>query len=197
MPLSHVFVRLAAAFAVAGVPVRVEAQTITAPSADDVDRATEPTDVRYFTAKLSAGATARNLYDNLVYGADFMLALGSNTNGYAGHYYACVSAIVARTRAGLDVEEVRFCALHEWSVDRWRFGFSPELGLVFVHRVTRDAYLRGLLFGLSPHVSVDLVQFLGDTRPPGALFLSLRGSADWILLGAWRGAGTLALGVRY
>jgi hypothetical protein len=157
-------------------------------------------DVRYFTAKISAGGAVRHIYDNFIMGADFTVALGSNTNGHAGHYYALVNASAGRTLRGLFVWQIRLGHLHEWSIDRVRAGFAPEFGWFVIERATNGKDMIALVIGLAPHISVDIVQFCANASSPGALYAALRAGVDvpfFATPDTAMGNGTLALGVRF
>lgn len=83
---------------------------------------------RYLTAKLSTGMMLRHVDEEYIYAGDVMLALGTNTNDRAGHYYGVVNGGFGRTVSGLFVWQFRMGTLHEWSIDRFRVGFTPQFG---------------------------------------------------------------------
>jgi hypothetical protein len=173
-----------------------------APYASPPGYDTEPAeeDIRRFTAKLSAGPTVHALYDNPVYGADLTLALGGNATSHPGHYYGRLSAMLGRTAGGLAVEQVRIGPMLEWSLERLRFGASPELGTIIVHKVTSSDTMRAYSIGLRAHVSIDLYQFMEDEPPASALYASLEGGFDYLFDSepdTALGGGSLALGFRY
>lgn len=200
--------RLAGALAVLGMSSHAQAQQEWepfpyidwAPSSEAAQEEKPTGDLRYFTAKISAGGAVRHIYDNFIYGADFTVALGSNTNGHAGHYHALVNAGVGRTLQGLLVWQIRLGHLHEWSIDRIRAGFTPEFGWFVIERTTTDTSMLTLVLGLAPHVSVDIVQFCAEAHPPSALYAALRAGVDvpfFATPATAMGNGTLALGVRF
>lgn len=104
--------------------------------------------------RVSAGGSARGLYDSYVVGGDAKVGVGIETS--AGAYSLGVSFFAGTTEGG-------FLTLHAtagidmtWRVGIVRLGLEPRVGYIGLARETTDRQFGAYTFGLAAHGSVDL-----------------------------------------
>ncbi|WP_437526955.1 hypothetical protein WME79_41930 [Sorangium sp. So ce726] len=143
---------------------------------------------RGFGAKLHAGGSWQSFYSLAIYGASFGAAAGGTLDHVA--LWGGLEGFVGVTEFGLPARMIRPSFEVETHLGDFRLGGGAGLLLLAVARATSTSSMTSTAFGLSAHLSYDLL-----TVDRHALYLAGRMNVDLASAILWGPSGSL--GFRY
>lgn len=107
-----------------------------------------------FELTVSAGGSARALFDSYVFGGEGAVSAGFASP--AGSYALRLGGFGGIVEGGLTTLHIYAGFDMAWEIDIVRLGVTPRIGYLGIERFTLDRQFGAYTFGLAGHVSVDV-----------------------------------------